>query len=103
MCYCYCFVSCFKVDCGDGVLSYGRRRKRSALAQAEREEKPIDSKMMFDPNLKQEVIFYATPLRKQIRVESGTKVDEVRDSRITAAAGQGGKQLPVKIVILSNF
>ncbi len=42
--------------------------------------------------MKQDVIFYTTPLRKQIRVESGTTIDEVRDSSIRSA-GNGGETL----------
>ena len=35
--------------------------------------------MMFDPNLGQEVIVYDTPLRKQIFVDPGIKVNRFTD------------------------
>ena len=47
-------------------------------------------KLIYDPNLDQEVIYYETPLKKQIRVELGTKVDEFRDP-VVQRGGNGGK------------
>ena len=45
---------------------------------------------MFDPELNQEVIRFDLPLKKQIRVEVGTEVEEV-DNPALAKAGNGGK------------
>ncbi len=84
-------------------MSYGkRRRRRSALTQTGGDgsvdgQDEEGTQFIFDPNLGQEVIYFATPLRKQIRVESGTKIDEVsqQDSSSglrVASAGPGGKK-----------
>ncbi len=75
----------FKVDCGDGVQSFGKRRRRRDAPH----DLLTSEKLIFDPNLGQEVIYYSTPLKKQIRVASGTKVDEFRDTDL-ATAGNGG-------------
>jgi hypothetical protein len=84
-----------KVDCGNGVLSYGRRRREAVAEEDEDEDKPeVDSselpegvaeKFVFDPVLGQEVIVQNTPLRKQIRVETGTKVDEFKEPTVHKA------------------
>eukprot|EP00095_Tigriopus_kingsejongensis_P000500 maker-scaffold367_size194084-snap-gene-0.40 protein:Tk00500 transcript:maker-scaffold367_size194084-snap-gene-0.40-mRNA-1 annotation:"---NA---" len=46
-------------------------------------------RLVYDPDLDQEIIYFATPLRKQIRVEPGTKVDEFKDDRGIRTAGNG--------------
>ena len=49
------------------------------------------SRMMFDPNLGQEVIVYDTPLRKQIFVDPGIRVNRFTADadEINTAGGSG--------------
>ena len=48
--------------------------------------------MIFDRDQGQDVIYYTTPPKKQIRVEPGTKVDEFKDTNgRLRAAGNGGR------------
>ena len=108
----------YQVDCGDGVQSYGKRRKRSTdnddkadkdmvmvtnkrtgrqlfLPKDDAVPKELAERLVYDPDLGQEVIVYDTPLRKQIRVDPGTKVDEFRDPLRTGGPGGGEKCLLV--------
>ena len=80
-----------QVDCGDGVISYGKRRKRQAI-ESSRSELPTElaERLVFDPALNQEVIRFDLPLKRQIRVEVGTEVEEVDNPALTKA-GNGGK------------
>ena len=79
-------VAKIQVDCGGGVLSYGRK-KRSAdgnqLPRQSRQLSPLPDdladKLTYDPNLHQDVIVYDTPLRKQIFVDPGIKVNRFTD------------------------
>ena len=87
----FCQDKCNPVDCGDGVLSYGKRKKRQALDKTIQRMGAAD-KLVFDPNLGQEVILYDTPLRKQIFVDPGIRVnrftaDEDVGRTVTAAGG----------------
>ncbi len=83
----FCQEACNPVDCGDGVLSYGKRRRKRDTELPE----VFAERLVFDENLGQEVIQFDTPLRTQIRVEPNTKVDEFRDTRPSAGLGQGGE------------
>ena len=64
------------MDCGDGVQSFGRKKRDTGKTVI---SKKLAEKMVFDPNLGQEVILYDTPLRKQIFVDPGIKVNRFRD------------------------
>jgi len=85
----FCQDRCNPVDCGDGVTSYGKRRKRQAI-ESNRSELPTElaERLVFDPELNQEVIRFDLPLKKQIRVEIGTEVEEVENPAL-AKAGNG--------------
>ena len=81
----FCVEECNPVDCGEGVVSYGRRRRRDAVTSAPRATtlvpEPYASRLVFDQNLGQEVISVDTPLSKEIIVNQGTKVDSFRSHR----------------------
>ena len=75
-----------QVDCGGGVLSYGRKKRaadRNQLPRQSRQLQPLPEdladKLTYDPNLHQDVIVYDTPLRKQIFVDPGIKVNRFTD------------------------
>ena len=49
---------------------------------------------MYDPNLNQEILIYDPPLRKQIFVDPGTKINRLRDpSGETVKTGGPGSEL----------
>ena len=50
----------------------------------------LAERLVFDPELNQEVIRFDLPLKKQIRVEVGTEVEEGENPAL-AKAGNGGK------------
>jgi len=54
----FCQDRCNPVNCGDGVLSYGRRKRDAIEEESDR--------IKFDPNLNQEILISTTPLRKQV-------------------------------------
>ena len=74
-----------QVDCGNGILSYGRKKRDAdrKTARQPRQLAPLPDdlaeKLVYDPNLDQDVIFYDTPLRKQIFVDPGIKVNRFTD------------------------
>lgn len=78
------------MDCGDGVQSFGKRRKKRDTSNKTEIPEELAEKLVYDPDLNQEIIYFATPLRKQIRVDSGTKVDEFKDESGIRTAGNGG-------------
>ena len=84
----FCQDKCNPVDCGDGVLSYGKRKKRQALDETI--QKMGADKLVFDPNLGQEVILYDTPLRKQIFVDPGIRVNRFTADEDVGTATAGG-------------
>ena len=65
------------MDCGNGVQSFGKRRRRDTENDGLLDE--LADKMVFDPNLGQKVIYFDTPLRKQIFVDPGIKVNRFTD------------------------
>jgi hypothetical protein len=82
----FCQDQCNPVDCGGGVLSYGRKKRSADRRQSARQPRqlaplPDDlaDKLVYDPNLDQDVIVYDTPLRKQIFVDPGIKVNRFTD------------------------
>ena len=102
----FCVDECNPVDCGEGVVSYGRRRRRDAVTSAPRATtlvpEPYASRLVFDQNLGQEVISVDTPLSKEIIVNQGTKVDSFRNPRSQdgfSSAG-GGKWFNSKVIQL---
>ena len=90
----FCVDECNPVDCGDGIQSFGRR-KRSVNSSTESTKmtsmvtlppmgttkvpEPYASRLVYDSNLGQEVIDTDNTLYKEIFVDSGTKVDSYRD------------------------
>ena len=61
---------------------------------------------MYDPNLNQEILIYDTPLRKQIFVDPGTKINRLRDpSGETVKTGGPGSELMNQLLwmVLSPF
>ena len=76
----------FKVDCGNGVTSYGKRKKRQA-DHANVSYRMNPDKLIYDPNLKQDVMINTTPLRKQIFVDPGIRVNRFTADENVATAG----------------
>lgn len=72
----FCQDRCNPVNCGDDVLSYGRKKRQADLTEN------FADKMVYDKNLGQEVLMYDTPLRKQIFVDPGTKVNRFTDPQV---------------------
>jgi hypothetical protein len=77
-----------QVDCGEGVQSYGKRRRRR---DADRSTLPTElaERLVYDPDLDQEVIRFDVPLKKQIRVEVGTEIEEVNNPDLSRAENGG--------------
>merc|ERR1719433_352854 len=93
----FCQDKCNPVTCGDGVFSYGKRKKRQTSESLFKTGR--SSRMMYDPNLGQEVIVYNTPLRKQIFVDPGVTVNRFTadpDEINTAGGGTSGPGIFVK-------
>jgi len=89
----FCVDECNPVECTNGIQSYGRRKRSpdSLFSHTLTVELPpqnipeaFASRLVYDTNLGQEVLFSDTPLTKEIYVESGTKVDRFRDPRLKA-------------------
>lgn len=64
----FCVGECTPVDCGDGIQSYGRRKRRDVVVQ---QQKPPPQDVL-----------YSTPLTTEIYVESGAKVATVPSTRL---------------------
>ncbi|XP_023343636.1 uncharacterized protein LOC111713076 isoform X2 [Eurytemora carolleeae] len=91
----FCVDECNPVDCEDGIQSYGRRRRsanssQSVPAPTTAVPEPYSSRLVFDPNLGQEVLTVDTPLSKEIIVDSGAKVDSFRTPRFQPEQAPGG-------------
>ena len=97
----FCVDECNPVACGDGIESYGRRRRSpdnlltlnntlTVNLATPRVPKLYASRFVYDENLGQEVLYSDTPLSKEIYVESGTRVDSLRDPRFKSE-DNGGK------------
>ena len=72
---------CNPVSCQDGILSYGKRRKREAVYQKRDAVIPVTkNSLVYDVDLGQEILISNTPLSREIFVEAGTKVDAIRDA-----------------------
>ena len=76
-------------------MSFGRKKRDAdrSLARQPRQLAPLPDdlaeKLVYDPNLNQEVIYYNTPLRKQIFVDPGIKVNRFTDPIGGDATGRG--------------
>ena len=95
----FCVDECNPVECGDGLQSYGRRKRSpdSLISKTLTVDLPppdvpesFASRLVYDDYLGQEVLYSDTPLSKEIYVESGTTVDRFRDPRLKAD-NNGGK------------
>jgi len=87
----FCQDACNPVDCGNGVQSYGKKRRRRRDAEKGSTTKlpgQLAEKMVFDPNLGQDVIYFDKPLRKQIFVDPGIKVNRFTDP-LSSGASEG--------------
>eukprot|EP00092_Neocalanus_flemingeri_P054613 GFUD01064337.1.p1 GENE.GFUD01064337.1~~GFUD01064337.1.p1 ORF type:complete len:322 (-),score=87.09 GFUD01064337.1:284-1126(-) len=89
----FCVDDCNPVDCGDGLQSYGRKKRSpetlislnntlTVNLPKPKVPEPFTSRLVYDDNLGQEVLYSDTPLSKEIHVESGTTVDSFRDPRL---------------------
>ena len=79
-----------QVDCGNGVESYGKRKKRQAeySHQANVHYRMNPDKLIYDSNLRQDVLQNNTPLRKQIFVDPGIRVNRfTADENVSTADG----------------
>ena len=71
----FCVGGCNPVSCENGIQSYGRRKRDSPTSAL------ITSRsLVYDQNIGQEVLISNTPLSKEIYVETGTKVDTLKES-----------------------
>jgi hypothetical protein len=80
----FCVEQCNPVQCGEGIESFGRRRREAdstTVAPTTKVPEPYASRLVFDQNLGQEVISGDSQLSKEIIVDSGTKIDSFRDPR----------------------
>jgi len=80
----FCVEQCNPVQCGEGLESFGRRRREAdstTVAPTTKVPEPYASRLVFDQNLGQEVISGDSQLSKEIIVDSGTKIDSFRDPR----------------------
>ena len=100
----FCVDECNPVECGNGIQSYGRKR-RSVDSSTESGRvtsmatfpptgttnlpEPFASRLVYDSNLGQEVINTDSTLSKEIFVDSGTKVDSFRDPFLRSDEGGG--------------
>ena len=91
----FCVDECNPVECEDGIQSYGRRKRDLNSSEPVPPPttpfpEPYASRLVFDPNLGQEVLTVDTPLSKEIIVDSGAKVDSFRTPRYEPEPGPGG-------------
>ena len=77
----FCVDQCNPVQCGDGLESFGRRRRAAEEEVHSEVPAPYASRLVFDPERGQEVISGDSQLSKEIIVQSNTKVDSFRDPR----------------------
>ena len=81
----FCVEQCNPVQCGEGLESFGRRRREADSTTGSpittKVPEPYASRLVFDRNLGQEVISGDSQLSKEIIVDSGTKIDSFRDPR----------------------
>ena len=81
----FCVEQCNPVQCGEGLESFGRRRREADATTGSpittKVPEPYASRLVFDRNLGQEVISGDSQLSKEIIVDSGTKIDSFRDPR----------------------
>ena len=73
----FCVGECLPVNCDDGVVSYGRRRRRETGVEEQ------ENVVVYDDRLKQEILDIDADLVKEIFVESGTVVDRLSSSEQT--------------------
>ena len=67
----FCVDECNPVECGDGLMSYGRKRRSVNITGAASIPEQYIRQMVYDDTLDQEVIYNDAPLYKEIYVESG--------------------------------
>ena len=104
----FCVDECNPVECGDGITSYGRKKRSpdSFISQTLTVDLPtpdlpesVANRLVYDDHLGQEVLYSDTPLSKEIYVESGTKVDSYKEPHIKSS-DNGGKGCPTPFHVL---
>ena len=82
----FCVGGCNPVSCENGIQSYGRRRRDAPSSAL------ITSRsLVYDQNLGQEVLLSNTPLSAEIYVETGTKVDPLKEAGVGYLGGRDSK------------
>ena len=82
----FCVGGCNPVSCQNGIQSYGRRRRDAPSPGL------ITSRsLVYDQNLGQEVLLSNTPLSAEIYVETGTKVDPLKEAGVGLLGGRDSK------------
>ena len=84
----FCVGGCNPVNCGDGLVSYGRKKREVVRRDT---TAVTSSSLVYDIDLGQEILISNTPLSKEIYVETGTKVDSIQESGSKKFAGRDSK------------
>merc|ERR1719270_1598819 len=84
----FCVGGCNPVNCGDGLVSYGRKKREVSRRDT---TAVTSSSLVYDIDLGQEILISNTPLSKEIYVETGTKVDSIQESGSNKFAGRDSK------------
>ena len=84
----FCVGGCNPVNCGDGLVSYGRRRREAEPAESRVMRRDTEARLQYSAELGQEVLVSSTPLSKEIFVETGTKVDTLQEGGGPLLAGR---------------
>ena len=77
----FCVGGCNPVNCGDGLVSYGRKKRDVSVVKRDVTNvvaRRDTESLVYDIDLGQEILISSTPLSKEIYVETGTKVDSIR-------------------------
>ena len=97
----FCVGGCNPVNCGDGLVSYGRRRREAEPAESRVMRRDTEARLQYSAELGQEVLVSSTPLSKEIFVETGTKVDTLQEgggpllAGRDSSAGEGDKNITI--------
>ena len=73
------------MSCENGIQSFGRRKRDSPTSAMNTRS------LVYDQNIGQEVLISNTPLSKEIYVETGTKVDPLKEAGIGYLGGRDSK------------
>jgi len=84
----FCVGGCNPVNCGDGLVSYGRKKREVSRRDT---TAVTTNSLIYDIDLGQEILISNTPLSKEIYVETGTKVDSIQEPGSNKIAGRDSK------------